>query len=117
VLTSNATRELSEAIKRRCLFLHIDYPDAEREREIVVSQVPEVEEQLAGQIVEVVAKLRGLELRKAPSIAETIDWARTLIALHLSTLDEQAIADTLGAVLKHSSDHERAIKELKLDAR
>src|SRR5687768_3708160 len=87
VLTSNATRELSEAIKRRCLFLHIDYPDAEREREIVVSQVPEVEEQLAGQIVEVVAKLRGLELRKAPSIAETIDWARTLVALGTGTLD------------------------------
>ena len=88
VLTSNATRELSEAIKRRCLFLHIDYPDAEREREIVVSQVPEVEEQLAGQIVEVVGKLRGMELRKAPSIAETIDWARTLVALGTGTLDD-----------------------------
>ena len=102
VLTSNATRELSEAIKRRCLFLHIDYPDAEREREIVVSQVPEVEEQLAGQIVEVVAKLRGLELRKAPSIAETIDWARTLVALGTGTLDAAAIDRTLGVVLKHA---------------
>src|SRR6187551_1206124 len=109
VLTSNATRELSEAIKRRCLFLHIDYPDAEREREIVVSQVPEVEEQLAGQIVEVVAKLRGLELRKAPSIAETIDWARTLVALGTGTLDDRAIDQTLGVVLKHASDHERAV--------
>jgi MoxR-like ATPase len=116
VLTSNATRELSEAIKRRCLFLHIDYPDAEREREIVVSQVPEVEEQLAGQIVEVVAKLRGMELRKAPSIAETIDWARTLVALGTGTLDNEAIDRTLGVVLKHSSDHDRAVRELRLRA-
>ncbi len=117
VLTSNATRELSEAIKRRCLFLHIDYPDAEREREIVVSQVPEIEEQLAGQIVEVVGKLRDLELRKAPSIAETIDWARTLVALGTGTLDEQAIDQTLGVVLKHASDHERAVRELRLRSR
>src|SRR5689334_5636993 len=117
VLTSNATRELSEAIKRRCLFLHIDYPEAEREREIVLSQVPEVEEQLAGQIVEVVGKLRDLELRKAPSIAETIDWARTLVALGTGTLDEKAIDQTLGVVLKHASDHERAIRELRLRSR
>ena len=116
VLTSNATRELSEAIKRRCLFLHIDYPEAEREREIVVSQVPEVEEQLAGQIVEVVGKLRDLELRKAPSIAETIDWARTLVALGTGTLDAAAIDQTLGVVLKHASDHDRAVRELRLRA-
>jgi MoxR-like ATPase len=117
VLTSNATRELSEAIKRRCLFLHIDYPDAEREREIVVSQVPEVEEHLARQIVEVVATLRGMELRKAPSIAETIDWARTLVALGTGTLDEAAIDQTLGVVLKHASDHDRAVRELRLRSR
>ena len=116
VLTSNATRELSEAIKRRCLFLHIDYPDSEREREIVVSQVPEVEENLAGQIVEVVAKLRGMELRKAPSIAESIDWARTLVALGTGTLDAAAIDRTLGVVLKHASDHDRAVRELRLRA-
>jgi MoxR-like ATPase len=116
VLTSNATRELSEAIKRRCLFLHIDYPDADREREIVVSQVPEIETQLAGQVVEVVARLRGLELRKAPSIAETIDWARTLVALGTGTLDAAAIDRTLGVVLKHVSDHDRAVRELRLRA-
>jgi MoxR-like ATPase len=116
VLTSNATRELSEAIKRRCLFLHIDYPDAEREREIVVSQVPAVEERLAGQIVEAVGRLRGLELRKAPSIAETIDWARTLVALGTGTLDNEAIDRTLGVVLKHASDHDRAVRELRLRA-
>ncbi|WP_445256148.1 AAA family ATPase [Nocardioides aurantiacus] len=117
VLTSNATRELSEAIKRRCLFLHIDYPDSEREREIVLSQVPEVEEELAGQLVEVVSRLRALDLRKAPSIAESVDWARTLVALGTGTLDEAAIAQTLGVVLKHHSDHERALKELKLRTR
>ena len=117
VLTSNATRELSEAIKRRCLFLHIDYPEADRERDIVVSQVPEVEEKLAGQIVEVVGKLREMELRKAPSIAETIDWARTLLALGTGTLDEKAIDQTLGVVLKHASDHERAVRELRLRSR
>jgi MoxR-like ATPase len=117
VLTSNATRELSEALKRRCLFLHIDYPDSEREREILVSQVPEIEASLASQIVETVAKLRDLELRKAPSIAETVDWARTLVALGTDTLDAEAIDATLGVVLKHASDHERAVRELRLRAR
>ncbi len=117
VLTSNATRELSEAIKRRCLFLHIDYPDSEREREIVLSQVPEVTDVLASQLVEVVARLRGLDLRKSPSIAESVDWARTLVALGTGTLDEAAIAQTLGVVLKHHSDHERALKELRLRTR
>ncbi len=117
VLTSNATRELSEAIKRRCLFLHIDYPDSEREREIVLSQVPEVTDVLAGQLVEVVSRLRALDLRKAPSIAESVDWARTLVALGTDTLDQAAIAQTLGVVLKHHSDHERALKELTLRTR
>jgi MoxR-like ATPase len=114
LLTSNATRELSEALKRRCLYLHLDYPDAEREREIVTSQVPGLEDLVAGQLVATVARLRELELKKAPSIAESVDWARTLIALEIRNLDEAAIAATLGAVLKHQSDHERAIKELKL---
>jgi MoxR-like ATPase len=117
VLTSNATRELSEALKRRCLFLHIDYPEAEREKEILVSQVPDVEATLASQIVETVAKLRGLELRKAPSIAETVDWARTLVALGTDSLDAATIDQTLGVVLKHASDHDRAVRELRLRAR
>jgi len=117
VLTSNATRELSEAIKRRCLFLHIDYPEAAREKEIVLSQVPEVEEALAGEIVDAVVRLRALELRKAPSIAETVDWARTLVALGTGTLDAATIDRTLGVVLKHASDHERAIRELRLRAK
>lgn len=115
VLTSNASRELSEAVKRRCLYLYLDYPDAEREREIVSSQVPELDDAVTGQLVATVARLRELELKKAPSIAESIDWARTLIALEIRDLDEKAIADTLGVILKHSSDHARAIKELRLD--
>lgn len=114
VLTSNASRELSEAVKRRCLYLHLDYPTVEREREILLSQVPELDHGIATQVVEVVARLREAELKKAPSIAESVDWARTLIALHVDTLDNATIAETLGVVLKHASDQDRAIRELKL---
>ncbi|ANH37935.1 Chaperone protein ClpB [Nocardioides dokdonensis FR1436] len=114
VLTSNATRELSEAVKRRCLYLHLDYPDSEREREIVLSQVPGLQEAVAAQLVDMVARLRELELKKAPSIAESIDWARTLIALEIDDLDDDAVNATLGVVLKHVSDQERAVKELRL---
>ena len=91
VLTSNATRELSEALKRRCLFLHLDYPDLARERAILRAKVPEVPEQLADQIVRVAASLRGLELKKAPSIAEVLDWARTLLALSVDTVDGEVL--------------------------
>ena len=115
VLTSNATRELSEALKRRCLYLHLDYPSAEREKAIVLSRVPEIAEQLAGSLVATVRALRSLELKKSPSISESIDWARTLLALGLDTLDEQAVRTTLGVVLKHASDHERASTSLKLN--
>ncbi len=114
VLTSNASRELSEALKRRCLYLHLEYPDAEREREIVSSQVPGLDDRVAEQLVATVGRLRELELKKAPSIAESVDWARTLIALEIHELDEKAIDDTLGVVLKHASDHARAVKELRL---
>jgi MoxR-like ATPase len=114
-LTSNATRELSEALKRRCLYLHLDYPSAEREKAIVLSRVPEVAEQLADQLVRTVRALRALELKKSPSISESIDWARTLVALGLDTLDEAAVKTTLGVVLKHASDHERAGSQLKLN--
>jgi MoxR-like ATPase len=114
VLTSNASRELSEAVKRRCLFLHLDYPDAERERAIVISQVPGLDHRVVAQLVDVVARLRELELKKSPSIAESVDWARTLIALQIGDLDEATVARTLGVVLKHASDQRRAVKELKL---
>ncbi len=114
ILTSNATRELSEAVRRRCLYLHIDYPDADREHAILVGQVPGIEDNLAREIVDVVTRLRALELRKAPSIAESVDWARTLVALGTGTLDPAVIDSTLGVVLKHSSDIDRAVRELKL---
>jgi MoxR-like ATPase len=114
ILTSNATRELSEAVRRRCLYLHIEYPEADREHAIVTSQVPGIEETLARQVVETVTRLRALELRKAPSIAESVDWARTLVALEIGELDEKAIADTLGVVLKHASDQDKAVRELRL---
>ena len=115
VLTSNATRELSEALKRRCLYLHLDYPSAEREKAIVLSRVPEIAEQLAGSLVSTVRALRAMELKKSPSISESIDWARTLLALGLDTLDEEAVRTTLGVVLKHASDHDRATTQLKLN--
>ena len=114
VLTSNATRELSEALKRRCLYLHLDYPAFEREKAIVLSRVPEVGAALAEQLVRTVRALRALDLKKAPSIAESIDWARTLVALGLDTLDEAAMRDTLGVVLKHAGDQTRAAGQLKL---
>jgi MoxR-like ATPase len=114
LLTSNATRELSEALKRRCLYLHLDYPTADREKAIVLSRVPELPEQLAESLVRTARALRAMELKKSPSIAESIDWAHTLLALGLDTLDEKAVSATLGAVLKHASDQEKAISQLKL---
>ena len=114
LLTSNATRELSEALKRRCLFLHLDFPSAELERDIVRLKVPGLDETLAESVVRVVGALRGMELRKAPSIAETIDWARTLLALGADTLDESVVEATLGVLLKYQSDHRRAAAELRL---
>jgi len=114
VLTSNATRELSEALKRRCLYLHLDYPAFDREKAIVLSRVPEIAEALAEQLVRTVRTLRALELKKAPSVAESIDWARTLVVLGLDTLDEAAMRDTLGVVLKHVGDQARATRELRL---
>ncbi len=114
VLTSNATRELSEALKRRCLYLYLEYPSSAREKEIVLARVPELPEQLAEAIVRTIRALRAMELKKAPSIAETIDWAQTVLALGIDTLDEDAVASTLGVVLKHASDQARAIGQLKL---
>lgn len=115
LLTSNATRELSEALKRRCLFLHLDFPDAELERRIVASRVPQLPEALAEELVRIIGVLRGLELRKAPSVSETIDWARTLVALGLDTLDDDAVRQSLGVVLKHRADLVKASSELRLN--
>jgi len=111
-LTSNNTRELSEALKRRCLYLHVDYPDLFREREIVLRRVPGISDELADQVARIVRSLRALELRKPPSIAETLDWARTLVVLGIESVDPAGARDTLHVLLKYRQDIERAAKEL-----
>jgi MoxR-like ATPase len=116
VLTSNNTRELSEALKRRCLFLHISYPSVEREREILLARVPELPEAMADRIAKVVRSVRDLKLRKAPSVSESIDWARTLLALGVEDVAAGINGDTLGVLLKYQDDIERVAKELKMAA-
>src|SRR5437868_6550501 len=115
-LTSNNTRELSEALKRRCLYLHIDYPDLAREKEIVLARVPGVTENLADQIARVVRSIRQLELKKAPSVSETLDWARTLLLLGATEIDGQQATETLHILLKYQSDIAKAAKELSAAA-
>jgi MoxR-like ATPase len=112
VLTSNNTRELSEALKRRCLFLHIDYPDPGREQEILTARVPGLSEHLAGQVAKVARSIRNLDLKKAPSVSETIDWARTLLALSIDDVDEEVLGETLHVLLKYQTDIEKVAKEL-----
>ncbi len=107
VLTSNATRELSDALRRRCLHLHLDFPGLERELQVVRARVPEAPEALARQVVAAAARLRSMDLRKAPSISETIDWTRALLALGAGALDAGALAATLDVVVKHQADAER----------
>jgi MoxR-like ATPase len=114
ILTSNNERELSEALKRRCLYLHIDYPTPEREHAIVTSRVEGIERNLVDQVVRVVQSLRELDLKKAPSIAETIDWAQTLIQLSAVELDPSTIRTTLPVLLKYQSDLEKAEDHLRL---
>ena len=114
VLTSNNERELSEALKRRCLYLYLDYPTIEREKEIVVRRVPGLQAELAEQVVRIVATIRELELKKAPSIAETLDWAQTLLALNVASLDDESVKRTLPVLLKFETDLEKARAHLKL---
>ncbi len=111
-LTSNNTRELSEALKRRCLYLHIDYPDLEREKEIVLTKVPDLSESLADQVARIVRSIRQLELKKAPSVSETLDWARTLVLLGIEHVDEADAVDTLHVLLKYQTDIAKTAKEL-----
>ncbi|MCU1381222.1 MAG: coxD [Acidimicrobiales bacterium] len=115
-LTSNNTRELSEALKRRCLFLHIDYPDMEREKQIVLTKVEGIDENLADQVARIVRSIRTLELKKAPSVSETIDWARTLVLLGIQTIDAEVATDTLNILLKYQTDISKAAKELATNA-
>jgi len=104
LLTSNNSRELTEALKRRCLYLWLDYPDAEREIEIVRLHAPEIDRALAGRLVEVIDMVRDLDLKKAPSIAESIDWARTLVLMGADDIDEKVFRDSLSIIVKHRSD-------------
>ena len=114
-LTSNATRELSEALKRRCLYLYVDYPDLEREREIVLTKVPGITEALADQVARIVRSIRQLELKKAPSVSETLDWARTLMLLGVEKVDEKVATDTANILLKYHSDIAKATREFAKD--
>jgi MoxR-like ATPase len=117
VLTSNATRELSEALKRRCLHAQVEYPEAARERAIVRSRVPQVTEELAEQVVKAVRAMRALDLRKAPSVAETIDWAGAVAALGHEHLSDAVVAQTLGVVLKNDQDKTKVREQFRLPAR
>ncbi len=110
-LTSNSTRELSEALKRRCLFLHLDYPDMAREKQIVLTKVPDITDNLADQVARIVRSIRQLELKKAPSVSETIDWARTLILLGIEKITEQDAINTASILLKYRSDIDKVVKE------
>ena len=111
-LTSNNTRELSEALKRRCLYLHVDYPDLEREKEIVLTKVPDITDSLADQVARIVRSIRQLELKKSPSVSETIDWARTLLLLGVEHVDAETAKATINILLKYQSDIAKAVREL-----
>ncbi len=104
LLTSNNSRELTEALKRRCLYLWLDYPTREREVEIIRLHAPDIDEQLAARLVEVVDMVRELDLKKPPSIAEAIDWARTLILMGADDIDEKVFRESLSIIIKHRTD-------------
>ncbi len=113
ILTSNRTRELSDALRRRCLYLWIDFPDFEKELRIVRAKVPEIEEKLARQVVRFVEEVRGLDLDKLPGVSETLDWARTMIIMNYDKIDRVAVESTLGALIKDADDlHEFRAKAL-----
>ncbi len=112
-LTSNNTREISDALKRRCLHLYIPFPDVDLERKIVQARVPEIAEKLRNQMVTFIQELRDLDLKKVPAISETIDWARTLILLHSESLDPDLVRQTLNVILKFQEDIESVEAELQ----
>jgi len=112
VLTSNNTRELSEALKRRCLFLHIGYPSIEREKEILLARVEGLSDHLADQVARLVRSVRNLQLRKPPSVSESIDWARTLLALGIDEVEAGAVEGTLHVLLKYQDDIDKVSRDL-----
>ncbi len=116
VLTSNNTRELSEALKRRCLFLHIDYPTVEREKEILLARVDGLGVDLADQVARIVRSVRNFDLKKPPSVSESIDWARTLLELGVGDVDADTVGDTLHVLLKYQTDIDRVGRDLEVQA-
>jgi MoxR-like ATPase len=112
LLTSNNAREMTDALKRRCLHLFIGYPDATRELEIVQARIPEAQASLAEAVVRVVQRVRDLDLKKRPSVSETLDWTRALTILNAQTLDQRLVEDTLNLILKYEGDIERAREKL-----
>jgi MoxR-like ATPase len=112
ILTSNNAREMTDALKRRCLHLFIGYPDAARELQIVQAKVPEASAKLAADVVKIVQRVRDLDLKKRPSVSETLDWARALAILNADALDEKLVAETLNLALKYEGDIERAVEKL-----
>ena len=113
VLTSNNAREMSDALKRRCLHLFIDFPDKAHELEIVRLKVPGISERLAAEVVGLVQRIRKLDLKKAPSISETLDWGKALVLLNVESLDDQLVTETLSTILKYEGDLRKAEKELR----
>ena len=112
LLTSNSMRDLGDALKRRCLHLHIGFPDAKLEGRIIESRVPGIEKNLRRELVAFVQQLRTLDLKKVPSVSETIDWARVLVLLHAASLDTELVHDTLNVLLKFEADIEVANKQI-----
>jgi MoxR-like ATPase len=112
MLTSNSTRDLGDALKRRCLHLHIGFPDEKLEAQIIASRVPGIEAKLMRQLVSFVQQLRTLDLKKVPSVSETIDWAKVLVLLHAGVLEVDLVRDTLNVLLKFEADIEIAGKQL-----
>lgn len=114
ILTSNGTRELSDALRRRCLYYYVDYPSYDKELRIITTRMPEVSQRLAGQVVEYVQSLREMDLRKIPGVAETLDWTAALLKLNLSSLDKdpELIMNTLMCLLKTKEDHDLITREV-----
>ncbi len=113
VLTSNNSREMSDALKRRCLHLHIDFPDAQRETEIIRLKVPGVEDKLAQEVVQLIHRVRRLDLKKSPSVSETLDWVKALTLLNIKQLDNELVNETLSALMKYEADIRKAHLELQ----
>src|ERR687895_2652395 len=113
VLTSNSSREMSDALKRRCLHLHIDYPDAQREAEIVNLKVPGIDRKLTENVIQLIQRIRKLDLKKTPSISETLDWVKALTLLNVKALDDELVNETLSALVKYEADIRKAQEELQ----